>query len=809
MHRTRAAAVVQLQQLLVPLLLLGGCCVGAQVAGDGVITTVAGGASGLFFSNATYVANATYVGIPRGVATDRAGNAYYADEYAQRVWLLNVTTGLVTTVAGNGVGSFSGDGGPATSASLKSPSGVAVDAAGNVLVADTGNHRIRRVAAVTGIITTVAGNGSESFSGDGGPGTSASLNSPYGVAVDAGGNVLIADKDNHRIRRLNSSSGVITTVAGNGVQGFSGDGGAGTSASLRLPSGVAVDATGSVLIADYSNHRIRRLANGTGVITTVAGNGAVGFSGDWGPATSAQLNFPRSIAADSNGALFIADTFNNRIRQVAAGTRIITTVAGNGLESFSGDGGPGTSASLNSPEGVAVDAGGNVIIADNDNLRIRRLAIGTGVITTVAGNGTFFIGDGGPATGAIFKSPSGVGVDAGSNVLVADTSNHRIRRVAAGTGIITTVAGNGVGDFSGDGGPATSASLKSPSGATVDAGGNMLIADTFNHRIRRVAAGTGIITTVAGNGVGNFSGDGGPATSASIKFPSGVAVDAGGNVLIADKENHRIRRVAAGTGIITTVAGNGVGNFSGDGGPATSASLRSPPGVAVDAGGNVLIADMVNNRIRRVAACTGFITTVAGNGTFCNSGDGGPATSACFRSPSAVAVDAGGNVIIADRDNHRIRRVAAGTGNLTTVAGNGVISFSGDGGPGTSASVALPSGVAVDADGNILIADRDNNRIRLAPATLCSTALFRALPRTDLVGALVGSVTAPQQPVLVSSEAACRQACCDASACDGYSFASGAALVLPLAPCYLLVNITALVGPSNIMNSSIRESALL
>ena len=249
-----------------------------------------------------------------------------------------------------------------------------------------------------------------------------------------------------------------------------------------------------------------------------------------------------------------------------------------------------------------------------------------GVITTVAGNGGFgFSGDAGPGTSASFRFPDGVAVDGGGNVLIADTGNHRIRRVAAGTGVVTTVAGNGMRGFSGDGGPGTSASLAYPSGVAVDSGGNMLIADSFNHRIRRVAAGTEVITTVAGNGTRGFSGDGGPGTSASLWGPQGVAVDGGGNVFIADSNNDRIRRVAAGTGVITTVAGNGEEGFNGDGGPGTSASLWYPSGVAVDGRGNVYIADSGNSCIRRVAAGTGVITTVAGNGTRGFSGDGGPA----------------------------------------------------------------------------------------------------------------------------------------------------------------------------------------
>ena len=402
-----------------------------------------------------------------------------------------------------------------------------------------------------------------------------------------------------------------------------------------------------------------------------------------------------------------------------------------------------------------------------------------------------------------------------------DSTNYRVRLVAAGTGVITTFAGTGVADFGGDGGPATSARLNYPQGLAVDQSGNVLIADYYNHRIRRVAVGSGVITTVVGNGVGGFSGDGGPATSASLYQPAGVAVDGSGNVFISDTDNHRVRRVAVGSGVITTLAGNGVSGFSGDSGPATSAGLNRPHGLAVDESGNVLIADVYNHRIRRVVAETGVITTLAGNGVGGFSGDGGHATSAGLNRPGGKAVDGSGNVLITDMHNHRIRRVAADF--ITTLAGNGVGGFGGDGGPATSAGLNYPAGIAVDGSGNALVTDLYNHRIRLiaapsqptrsptpSPSTTlyCAPALFRPLPRTDLVGALVGTALAPGDAVLLPTVAACRQACCDAAACDGYSFDAGASRSLPQASCYLLVNVTQLV-PSSGYVSGIRELALL
>ena len=330
----------------------------------------------------------------------------------------------------------------------------------------------------------------------------------------------------------------IQTVAGTGTGGYSGDGGPATSARLNNPYGVVVDADGNLFVADVSNHRVRRIDPG-GQISTVAGTGTQGYSGDGGPATSAMLSYPYGVAVDADGNLFIADTYNHRVRRVDAGGQI-STVAGTGSFGYAGDGGPAVSARLAYPHGVAVDAAGNLFIADNNNHRVRRVDAG-GQISTVAGTGTAgYAGDGGPAVSARLQNPVGVAVDAAGNLSIADTGNHRVRRVDAG-GQIQTVAGTGTGGSEGDGGPATSAMLNSPTGVAVDAAGNLFIADYNNNRVRRVDA-SGQISTVAGTGTQGYSGDGGPATSAMLNRPGGVAVDAAGGMLIADTSNHRVRR---------------------------------------------------------------------------------------------------------------------------------------------------------------------------------------------------------------------------------------------------------------------------
>jgi hypothetical protein len=346
------------------------------------------------------------------------------------------------------------------------------------------------------------------------------------------------------------SSGYISTIAGNGTYGFSGDGGPATSAEFRNPYGVAVDTSGNLYISETGGHRIRKVTASTGIITTVAGNGYRdqsgdgGYSGDGGAATSAELNEPWRVVVDSAGNLYIADTGNFRIRKVTASTGIITTVAGNGTQGFSGDGGLATSAELTLPYGVTVDTAGNIYFTDSG--RIRKVAVSTGIITTVAGNGTRgFSGDGGPATSAEFNNTADVAVDASGNLYIADAQNNCIRKVTASTGIITTVAGNGTQGFSGDGGPATSAALYNPEGLTVDSIGNLYIADLANNRIRMVAASTGIITTVAGDGTYAFSGDGGLATSAELRKPMHVKLDTSGNLYILDAGNYRVRAVGA------------------------------------------------------------------------------------------------------------------------------------------------------------------------------------------------------------------------------------------------------------------------
>ncbi|MGY4998852.1 NHL domain-containing protein [Streptomyces sp. 900105245] len=337
------------------------------------------------------------------------------------------------------------------------------------------------------------------------------------------------------------SASSISTVAGTGVAGFSGENEPAVSAQLHRPYGIAVDSTGTLYFSDHSNHRIRKITT-DGRISTVAGTGGAGYSGDGGPAGSAQVNWPRAMAVDSAGAVYITDTNNHRVRKITADGKICT-VAGTGVAGFSGDGGPAVDARLHTPLGIAVDSNGVLYITDH--------------------------------------------------------GNHRIRRVTT-DGKITTVAGNGVAAFSGDDGPAISARLNAPHGLAMDGAGGLYIADYGNHRVRKITA-DGKISTVAGKGVAGFSGDGGPAASAQLNGPVDVVVDSTGTLYVSEYNNHRVRKITA-DGQISLFAGNGVAAFGGDGGPADAARLYNPFGLAVDCVDTLYIADFVNNRIRRIAS---------------------------------------------------------------------------------------------------------------------------------------------------------------------------------------------------------------
>ncbi len=660
---------------------------------------------------------------PIEVALDKNGNYYFTtcSSTQNRVFKVNAS-GTLTVVAGAGPSGYGGDGvtGGAANAFLNCPAGIAVDSSLNVYVSDYNNYVVRKINTSTNTITTIAGiGGSRGYTGDGSPATNFELNFPDGLALDASGDLYIADRYNCRVRKLVLSTSTISTYAGTGSCTYGGDTGLAASAHLNYPGGVAIDSAGNIYIADTDDYRIRYVAKSSGNIYTIAGDGVYGFAGDAGQAASAEITYVyEGIAVNAAGTLVtIADYSNYRVRQFTLtgipNTGTINTVAGTGSPGFSGDGGPALSADLYEPEGVAV-TGASVYLADRNNDRIRLFTVSgnpnTGDINTVAGNGstsTPTLTSGVPPQGVVLDYPSGVYEDPSGNVFVADTYNCLARELVEATDLVNFFAGTGACGYNGDSILATAAELNKTYGVARDSSGNIYIADTLNERVRMVSP-SGTITTFAGTGTAGFSGDGGPATSAELDYPYGVAVDNQNNVYIADYYNFRIRKVSNGT--ITTFAGNGTYGYLGDGDPATTAEFRYPESVATDAAGNLYIADTYNCVIREVSAATGIINTVAGTGT-CNFSGDGPAIQNNLDLPSGVWSDANGNLFIADTNNHRIRWVDL-SGNMTTVAGDGTGGYAGDGGPAFNAELYYPSGVAQDAAGDILVADQYNFRVR-------------------------------------------------------------------------------------------------
>ena len=672
---------------------LPGILVGSCAWAQGIVTTVAG--TDYLFPDDGKPALQAHLSTPYGLAFDKQGNLYISDGGLNMILKMD-TAGVVSIVAGNGLARFAGDGGPARAASLSTPWGIALDASGNLYVADSGNSRVRRIDT-SGVISTVAGGGSNS--GDGGQARSAFLNQPAAVAFDLSGNLLIAERNGLRVRSVDRN-GLISTIAGNGQFGFNGDGGPATSATLQAPAGLAVAADGSFFIADTNNSRVRKvLPNGT--ITTFAGGGT-DPNGTGGPATAVALNRPSGVALDGSGNLYIVEDSGMRARRVSP-QGILTNLTGNGTAGFSGDGGPAIAAKVNSLFAVALDPAGNIFLADRLNGRVRRIDTG-GAINTIAGVGRF-LGDGGPAVNAVLAGPdkSGIGsiaVDPQGNLYIADTAAERVRKIGL-DGQINTVAGNGFLGTSPDGTQAANALLSDPAGVAADALGNLIIGDANSNSIRRVSP-AGVITTLTNN----------------AGFPKIVTVDAAGNIYFSSRgplvvTGGTVKKISP-TGAITTVAGTGNPGFSGDGGPATSANFTDINGLAVDAAGNLYIADTANQRVRRVDT-KGIITTVAGNGQNGDTGDGSPAISAPLSmSWGGVAVDLAGNLYISTQT--RIRRVTT-DGIIHPWAGTGKLGFSGDGGPAAAAAFADAANLAITPQGNLYVWDVDNRRIRLIQAS--------------------------------------------------------------------------------------------
>ncbi len=663
----------------------------------GFITTLAGGTT---FAGEGSVALSASLSNPNATAVDASGNLYISDRENNRVRKVDRETSVITTVAGSGELGEGGDGGLASAASFIFIESLAVNKEGDLFIADD-TARIRKVDAASGIITTFAGQGYLTVGdiGDGGPASQAVVGFVQGMTFDDDGNLFMADSWYHRVRRIDADTGIITTIAGNGSPGFSGDGGDARAASLMGPEGLAVDSKGNLYVADTRNNRIRRIDSETGLISTFAGNGSTSFGGDGGPATSAGLFVPTDCLIDMDGNLLIADSSHGQIRKVDTRSGVITTPA---------DG-------LGFVTGLSLDSSGGVFAAlEFDNIVVR-IAFPSAIVRTVAGNGQRrYHGDGGQAIAATLDLPDGLALDRDGNIYIADSYNNRIRKVERNSGIISSVAGNGEQGLAGDGGLASLSSLCVPTALALNGSGEIFVADTCNNRVRKIDR-AGLITTVAGSSQprfqGGFAGDGGPATQALLNRPEGVAVGPNGDLYISDSENHRIRKIDS-QGRINTIAGNGTAGYAGDGGPALSAVLNSPRELSVDLRGNVFFADRENHRIRKIDAGDGRITTVAGNGRFSPLGEGGPATSAAVSYPESVFVDSQGTLYISATSNFRVRRVDAATGIITTLAGNGSFGIAGENGPAIAAAIGTPAQALLDADRNLLILDSGGGRVR-------------------------------------------------------------------------------------------------
>ncbi len=572
-------------------------------------------------------------------------------------------TYVVQTVAGS---NFVGDGGSALNAVLSQPEGVAVDSLGNIYVADADDNRVRKISP-GGVIQTIAGTGVAGFAGDGGPANVALLNQPYGLALDAAGNLYIADLGNARVREV-TADGMIQTVAGGGSTppANNGNGGSATSAQMLQPRNVAVDSAGSLYISDFGANRVYRVTGG--MLVALAGTGNAGISGDGGRALAAQLNAPAGLTVDSQGALYLADSGNNCIRKIVNG--MISTIynvpspTGLAMDSLgnlyiASASYVGTLsqplAGISSGRDIAADTAGNLYVSAG--LFVME-ATADGNAFTVAGSGAsrYFGGDGGPAANARLYSPSGIAVDSDGTAYIADTANNRIRKVTP-DGIISTLAGTGNAGESGNNGPAAAAELSGPRSVAIDAMHNVYVADTGNNEIRRITP-DGMIVSF----------------DMEVNNPQSIVVDGAGSVYIADTGNNRIVKVTP-AGTATTVT-----------------QTLQPMAVAVDAAGGVYIADAT------------AVWQLPSGGALTKLVDG-------LNAPRGMVLNADGDLLIAESGANVIRRLTP-SGALTTIAGTGTAGFSGDGYVATTAQLNTPTDLTIDSTGTVWVADSANNRIR-------------------------------------------------------------------------------------------------
>ncbi len=574
------------------------------------------------------------------------------------------------------------------------PRGVAVDPAGNLIVADSGNHTIRRITPA-GVVTTLAGSPGVQGLADG-TGAAARFTEPFAVAVDTAGIVYVADTSNNAIRRI-TPDGVVSTLAGG--RGMGSADGTGSAASFREPRGIVVDRQGQIIVVDYMNHTLRKLSP-AGVVTTLAGLAGSEGSSD-GSGSSARFRGPNGIAIDSAGNLYVADTGNRALRKITP-AGVVSTAAVSP---------PGSAATarFNMPRGVAVDGSGQVYMADHGAHTLLKVS-STGVISTLAGSADSADSRDGSGSAARFFNPSGLAVDGLGNVVLADTSNHTVRRISP-AGAATTVAGL-AGRSSSVDGTGLAARFEDPYALAIDSSGQTWVADATDHSIRKVSA-SGVVTTVAGAAGQHGSADG-AGSAARFFTPQGIAVDTQGNAYVADSGNATVRKISA-AGVVSTLAGS-PGLRGRTDGTGAQARFGEPYGVAVDRAGNVYVADTGNSNIRKITSA-GVVSTLAGSGT-----PGlvdGIGLAAQFLVPFDLAVDADGNVYVCDHGSHAVRKITP-AGVVTTLAGGAGPGR--DDGTGRAARFQFPSGIAVDAAGTVYLADTDNQALRqISPAGVVTT----------------------------------------------------------------------------------------
>ncbi|MFT5193383.1 MAG: sugar lactone lactonase YvrE [Cellvibrionaceae bacterium] len=558
-----------------------------------------------------------------GIAIDDEGNLYLSSEWGNNIRRVDAKTGIIELFAGQdgrdypseiGQGQsrpifgsnlslmgFHGDGGPARDAAFHNPEHLAFDSKGDLYVCDNANHRIRKIDMATGIITTVLGNGQQSSNGDGGLATNASILMPDAICLDNHDNLYVGEKYGFRVRKVDANTGIVTTLVGNGVPGFGEEGLHGSQTHCNsVEAGIWADPDGTVLWGDCSG-RIRRYDGKTGIVTTVLGGTSVH---DGEPAIEGFLNGPGGLSIGKDGMIFIADVWNQRIRAIDPKTAIIKTVAGNGARAYGGDNEQATQAYLGNPHDVSADSLGRIVIADSRNGRLRRVEL-DGTIQTIAGttlpwdgsNGRWDKGDHGPAVSASFVAVLSIIHAPNDDILVGDGVG-RIRRINAQTGIITTIAGIGQSGYSGDWSLATQAKIGSPTALCLDSQGALYFADSTHHVIRKVDK-KGVISTVVGTGAAGFSADGTIATDANIDTPWGVILSASDQLYFSDSRNGRVRRVSS-DGRLETVAGCEQFGDQGECVIATKAHLNEPHGLAFLNDDVLLISDHFNNRIKVV-----------------------------------------------------------------------------------------------------------------------------------------------------------------------------------------------------------------